>query len=125
MNMTRRSIRLLALGMLTAISAAGCSDKSRLNIVITGIHDSASVAKTYIEADVFGNTTKACATIQETARIEVEQQGHSTIGPSYGARINRAVVDYFYYEPTDGILKGPNTGLTLVLDNLGVKIPSG
>ncbi len=104
---------------------SGCSSQSKMNLTITRMYESGSSGKPWIEADVYGAKGAACLTVQEPAEIEIANEAPGTLGPSLDSMINRAVVEYFYFNPNSGNLEGPTKALTLVVDNLAVRVTAG
>jgi len=112
----------IAFVLLAAFSLAACSDKSPLKFYIDGVEDSLVPGKNYIEADLAGNISDACTTVQEKANVKVRLAAPGTVGPSLDATLTGYTVDYFYFDPNDGQLKGPVALLSFSQGNLGMRL---
>ena len=108
---------------LAALVAVGCSDKSAMRFTIDSITSSSGNA--YIECDLIGNHSPDCSLIMDPATITVRLEKPGTIGPQYEAYIRNVVVDYYYYDPNDGQLKGPVGLLSSKQYNYNLRVESG
>jgi len=111
--------------LTAAALVAGCSDKSAMRFTIESITEN-TTSKPYIEADLVGNLVASpCATIQDPASVTVRLEKPGTIGPEYAANVKNVVIDYYYYDPNDGQLKGPVGLLSSKQYNISVNVESG
>jgi len=105
----------------------GCSDKSSMRLYIQSIVGmDTNKGRNYIEADLIGNFTADCGVIQDqvTITLGLESSG-SIVGNQPNGRIDGVEIQYFYYDPNDGQLKGPVTGLSSATSNLRMPIMVG
>jgi len=95
--------------VLAALAAAGCSDKSNMRFTIESLTgaEGKNGGKPYIEADLVGNESDACATIQDAVAITLKLDRPGSIGPTLEGYVKNIVIDYYYYDPNNGQLKGP------------------
>jgi len=111
--------------VLAAMAAAGCSDKSSMRFTIDSITESGG-SKPYMETDLQGNMADStCSIIQDPAAITVRLEKPGTIGPQYEAYVKNVVIDYYYYDPNDGQLKGPVALLSSKQYNINLRVDAG
>jgi hypothetical protein len=126
MTACRRSLaRTIVAGCAAWLAASGCSDRSRLLLTIERITADQEGTKQYIEADLFGSAEDACLTLQEPAFVQVRLEGPGTVGPQFDAVLTNYTVEFFYFDPADGLLKGPVGLLALRQANLGQRLQRG
>lgn len=97
---------LVLAGILVPATMAvlgGCSDNSRLRMYITGIT---------VDSDQYGDL-ELCSTQVEVASVGVAIEQPGTVGPYLDAFVTGYSIEYFYYDPRDGVLKGPVSWLTV------------
>jgi len=113
--------------LLCALVLTGCSDKSGMKLYLKSIEgtEPGNAGKQYIEADLIGCSGKPCTVVQDQAKITVGLDRPGAIGPSFNAEINGYEVQYYYFDPADGQLKGPVSGLTVNSSNVRVTVPAG
>jgi len=106
---------------------SGCSDRSRLVMLINGIVGTVApnVNKSYLEVDTIGSLTAPCTPIQDPVRVTVGVDAPGTVGPSFNAWVTGFQVDYYYYDPNDGTLHGPVSGLSISAANLHERVVEG
>jgi hypothetical protein len=112
----------------TALVVVGCSDKSAMRFTIdslTGYGTAVNAGKPYIECDLVGNFTSDCATIMDPVAVTVRLEKPGTIGPEYEAYVKNVVIDYYYYDPNDGQLKGPVGLLSAKQYNINLRVEAG
>lgn len=119
--MNKSSAAFLA---ITAVVVAGCSDQSAMRFTIDKITDT-SGTKPYVEADLVGSASSPCTTLQDPISITVRLEQPGKVGPSLTASINNVVIDFFYYDPNDGQLKGPVGLLSSKQYNISSRVDSG
>ncbi len=117
----RKAFAFLAAAAGAAVMA-GCSDKSPLKFSIDSITDTAS-SESYIEADLVGNKNSGCEPIQDKATVVVRLERPGSVGPSFDAWVKSVGIDYYYYDPYDGQLKGPVGLLVSRQSNLNARVP--
>jgi hypothetical protein len=142
MNNARGQIRLLMTGILLAVAMTGCSDKSRMVLNIRSILTKGSGALLsglpYLEADMMGDTNLShCSTIQDQVEVTVNLESPGlltdpttanrnlttgTFGPTVSGFITGFRLEYFYFDPNDGALRGPVSGLTVNTTNIHQKV---
>lgn len=134
---SRGGVVILAAMIGLGLAVTGCSDKSKMRLIIDSIKSSSvgNVESDFVEADMMGNFgTSHCSAIQDTvkASVHVEAPGSwsvptlanhnnpaNTFGPpSYGMWVTGFKTEYFYYDPNDGSLRGPVSGLGVTTSNM-------
>lgn len=104
----------LVAAMLVVLSQSSCSSKSRLVMNIVSIFGSSAGNEnaSAISADLIGSSSSACSILAaDTVKVTLGLKRPGTIGPTYSAMITGYDIDYFYYDPADGVLKGPVSSL--------------
>jgi len=99
----------------------GCSDKSSMRFSITNVSGNHG---SYIDSDVAGNANDPDITLQDVATVTASLEKPGTVGPGIGGTINNVVVDYYYYDPNDGALKGPVSLLSAKQYNFSISLSS-
>src|SRR4026207_2086701 len=142
MNTSRRSIQFMVAASFAGLLLAGCSDKSRMLLQIESILTSGSgnlfAGLPYLEVDMMGNTSLShCSVVQDTVIVtcNLESPGvfsnptvanrgltTGTFGPTVSGVITGYRLEYFYFDPNDGALHGPVSGLTVDLKNIHRKL---
>ena len=107
-NARRLLVALLFSGVSAALS--GCSDQSRMNMYVDRITD-ATGSLGYVEADWIGSTANPCSVVQEQAKVTIRLDSPGSVGPVLDARTTGVTVEYYYSDPTDGVLRGPVSAL--------------
>ncbi len=122
-----KSYTLITIALLCSLTMAGCSDNSRMNLRIQKIEgtDPGNANKTFIEADLIGSADSNCCAIQDAAKVELDLDAPGTLGPSLEAFITGYEIEYFYYDPADGQLKGPVSTLGVSISLRESITPSG
>lgn len=115
----------LLLALATFIS--GCSSRSQLKIYVSSIvgAEGTNYSKDYLECDIIGSDQDGCTAIQDTVLVSVVVDRPGILGPSLDVYITGYTLEYFYFDPADGALKGPIPGLTLAGTNLRLSMASG
>lgn len=106
---------------LALVGLAGCSDQSRYVMSITQITPLSTNGGNTMQADLIGNfSSAACSVVEDLASVvvQVERPSASSVGPNLGSYVTGYSVEYYYYEPTTGVLSGPVSFLTTRADNL-------
>lgn len=142
MNTVSNRFRMMVTGTMLAVALGGCSDQSRMRLVINSILGDLgdNSGKPYLEVDLMGNFSNAhCATIQDTVTVSVSVQSPGSltgatlssqnlvggaVGPTLSGAITGYRLDYYYYDPNDGTLHGPVQGLSLTSPNMYQRLPA-
>lgn len=136
MTRTGLSWRLAAAILATATLGAGCSDKSPMKLYIDSVTGVASTIaqgiqtgmddKGFIEADMMGSNSAApCTPVgADMANVKVRLMQPGTIGPTLNAFITSYQLDYFYFDPADGVLRGPVPRLGVYTSDLHLLLVS-
>ncbi len=111
-------------GIMVALGSAGCSDRSRMSLQIQSIKGASAGNdnRTYLEVDLMGDADAPCLTIQDAVTVSVELIANGTVGPTFSGYLTGYKLEYFYYDPNDGVLRGPVGGLTLKDGNLSQRV---
>jgi hypothetical protein len=109
------------------ILLGGCADKSPMRLYIQSIVGTGeNTDKNYIEADLIGNIkADPCSVIQDQVIIVLNLEKAGTLGDQPKARIDGCEIQYFYYDPNDGQLKGPVANLTTNVSNIRTPVSIG
>ena len=118
-------VKWMTILLVGVMVTAGCSDKPRVKLYIEGVADTANPAKNFIEADLHGSQASACSTIQETATVTLRVSAQGTIGPQQDVMIYSYTVNYFYFDPTDGQVKGPVALLAFTVNDVNLRVNQG
>ena len=115
----------ITLGLIASLS--GCSSRSPLSIYIASITgtDQANYQRTYLECDIIGSEDHPCTAVQDMIRVDVQVEDAESLGPTLDVYMTGFTVEYFYFDPTDGSLKGPVPELTMRGTNLRLYFEDG
>lgn len=106
---------------------AGCSDKSRMNLRILEIlgESQGNSGGTFIQADLMGqvNGLPCTALAIDTVRVTLLIEKAGSVGPTFDAYVTAYNIDYFYYDPRDGQLRGPIGELAVRDTNIREYLP--
>ncbi len=121
-----KAIAGLSFMLALAVFVSGCSSRSQFDIFITSIVGGEGVNKDkeYLECDIIGSEENGCTAIQDTISVAVALEDPQVLGPTLAVYLTGYTLEYFYFDPADGGLKGPIPGLTLRGTNMRIIMPT-
>jgi hypothetical protein len=123
----KRTVSGIAFLLSLAILISGCSSRSQLKLYVRSIVGTSgdNLNKEYLECDIIGSNLGGCTSIQDQVSVTVELDAPGSLGPSLGAYLTGYTIEYFYFDPADGALRGPVSDLTVYGTNMKVPISTG